>query len=59
MTFTGSPRPDLSFALPVAINLAEIGQSVTDKRIGGCAPPHVLCLFTPCRLLVLRRGNAI
>ena len=34
ITFTGTPHPDLSFALPNAINLAEMGQSVSDKRIG-------------------------
>ena len=34
ITFTGTPRPDLGFALPNAINLAEMGQSVSDKRVG-------------------------
>ena len=36
VTFTGSPRPDLGFALPKAINLAEIGRSMSDKRVGRC-----------------------
>jgi len=52
MTFTGSPRLDLSFALPYAINLAEMGRGVSDKRIGehtryyatfGTDIPQVIC----------------
>lgn len=58
MTFTGSPPPDLSFALPHAINLAEMGRSVSDKRIGKYVSYHVALRLTPGRLFVLRGGNA-
>ena len=58
MTFTGSPPPDLSFALPPAINLAEMGQRVSDKRIGKRVPHFATFRLTPCRLFVLHRGNA-
>jgi len=58
MTFTGPRRPDLSFALPYAINLAEMGRDVSDKRIGEYARHHATFGLTPCRLPVLHRGNA-
>ena len=58
MTFTGSPRPDLSFALPYAINLAEMGRGVSDKRIGEYTRYHAMFGLTPCRLLVLHRGKS-
>lgn len=53
MTFAGTPRLDLSFALPHAINLAEMGQSVSDKRIGKYTPYYASCGLIPSRLLVL------
>ena len=58
MTFTGSSRPDLSFALPYAINLAEMGRGVSEKRIGEHTRHHATFVLTPYRLLVLHRGNA-
>lgn len=58
MTFTGSSRLDLSFALPYAINLAETGQSVSDKRVGEYVSYYLTFEPTSSRLLVLHRGNA-
>ena len=59
MTSAGSPRPDLSFALPYAINLAEMGQTVSEKRIGEHTSYRATFRLIPYRLLVLHRGNAI
>ncbi|KAF9647646.1 ARM repeat-containing protein [Thelephora ganbajun] len=53
MTFTGIPRPDMSFALPNAINLAEMGQSVSDKRIGYLFCIEVMPPDHPTNLLLV------
>ena len=53
MTFSGTSPPDLSFALPSAINLAEMGQSVSDKRIGKYTSYYGSFGLILCRLLVL------